>query len=140
MKTALARFASGEAQKALEGTGISITAASVEAEGLVGTLRKLVDAGLDTGEIFKALGTEAAPALLPVLNNLEKYEELLENQKNSAGAAAKAQATAADTIQGAWKQVTTAFQNLFSEPLPPPCHILPNPTHSRSYASAIPRA
>ena len=35
-------------------------------------------AGLDTGQIFKALGTEAAPALLPLLNNLEKTEQLLE--------------------------------------------------------------
>ena len=30
LKTALARFASGEAQKALEGTGVSISAASLE--------------------------------------------------------------------------------------------------------------
>ena len=115
LKTALARFASGEAQKALEGTGVSISAASLEAEGLIGTFKKLKAAGLDTGQIFKALGTEAAPALLPVLNNLERYEELLENQKNAAGVAAQAQATAAGTIQGAWKRVTSAVQNLFSD-------------------------
>ena len=115
LKTALARFASGEAQKALEGTGVSISAASLEAEGLIGTFKKLEGAGLDTGQIFKALGTEAAPALLPVLNNLERYEELLENQKNAAGVAAQAQATAAGTIQGAWKRVTSAVQNIFSD-------------------------
>ena len=85
LKSALARFASGEAEKALEGTGVAISAASLEADGLLGTFKKLQAAGLDTGQIFKALGTEAAPALLPVLNNLEKYEELLENQKECSG-------------------------------------------------------
>ncbi len=113
LKTAMARFASGEAEKALKGTGIEINAATLEAEGMVETLRKLQ--GLDTGQIFKALGTEAAPALLPVIQNLERYEELIQNQENAAGAAARAQAEAANTIQGAWKRVTVAFENLFSD-------------------------
>ena len=115
LKSALARLASGEAAKALEGTGLSIDAASLSADGLIGTLRKMVAAGLDTGQIFKALGTEAGPALLPLLNNLEKTEQLLLNQKNAAGTAAQAQKTATDTISGAWKRVTTAFSNIFSE-------------------------
>ena len=68
LKSALARFASGEAEKALKGTGVAISAASLEADGLLGTFKKLEKAGLDTGQIFKALGTESAPALLPVLN------------------------------------------------------------------------
>ena len=80
LKSALARLASGEASKALKDFGIEITAASLESDGLVGTLEKLVNAGLDTGQIFKALGTEAAPALLPLINNLERTKELVENQ------------------------------------------------------------
>ena len=115
LKSALARFASGEAADALKGTGVSISAASLEADGLLGTFKKLQAAGLDTGQIFKALGTEAAPALLPVLNNLEKYEELLNNQKNAAGVAAQAAATAAGTIQGAWTRVSNAVQNIFAD-------------------------
>ena len=115
VKSALARLASGEASKALEGTGLQIDAASVAADGLIGTLKKMKAAGLDTGQIFKALGTEAAPALLPLLNNLDKTEQLLENQANAAGTAAQAQLTATDTIQGAWKQVTTAFENFFAD-------------------------
>ena len=113
LKGALARFASGEAQKALEGTGIEINAATIEAEGLFGTLKKLE--GLDTGQLFKALGTEAGPALLPIIQNLERYEELIKNQGNSVGAAARAQTEAADTIAGAWKSVQTAFSDLFSD-------------------------
>lgn len=115
LKGALARLASGEAAKALKDAGLEINASTVAADGLIGSLKKLKDAGLDTGQIFKALGTEAAPALLPLLNNLEKTEELLKNQETAAGTAAEAQKKATDTIQGAWKQVTTAFSNFFAE-------------------------
>ena len=113
LKGALARLASGEASKALKDVGIDISAASLESDGLLGTLQKLQ--GLDTGQIFKALGTEAGPALLPVLNNLERYEELINRQKDSTGAAARAQAEAANTIQGALKRLQTAFQNAFAD-------------------------
>jgi TP901 family phage tail tape measure protein len=113
LKGALARLASGEAEKALKGTGIEISAASVEADGLFGTLKKLE--GLDTGKLFKALGTEAGPALIPVIENLEKYEQLINNQENSNGVAASAAATAAGTIEGAWKRVTVALDNAFSD-------------------------
>ena len=113
LKGALARLASGEASKALEDFGISIDAASLEADGLLGTLKKLE--GLDTGTLFKALGTEAGPALLPVIQNLERYEELIKNQENANGVAAQAANTAAGTIEGAWKRVTVAFENLFAD-------------------------
>ena len=112
LKSALARLASGEAAKELEGFGIKISAASIESDGLYGTLKKLE--GLDTGTLFKVLGTEAAPAMLPVIQNLERYKELIEKQQGSAGAAAAAQKEAANTIQGAWKAVVTEFENLFS--------------------------
>ncbi len=115
LKGALARLASGEATKALKGVGLNINAASLEADGLLGTFKKIAAAGLDTGQLFKAFGTEAGPALLPVLQNLEKFEELLENQKNAAGAAREAQQEAANTIRGAWGRVGVAVQNLFSD-------------------------
>ena len=113
LKGALARLASGEASKALKEFGIEIDAASLEADGLLGTLQKFKS--LDTGAILKALGTEAGPALLPVINNLEKAEELLKNQENAAGAASRAQQEAANTISGAWNRVRVAFENLFSD-------------------------
>jgi TP901 family phage tail tape measure protein len=113
LKGALARLASGDASKALASFGIEINSASLEADGLLGTLEKFKD--LDTGTILKALGTEAGPALLPVINNLEKAQELLENQKDAAGAAQRAQEKAADTINGAWNRVRVAFENLFSD-------------------------
>ena len=115
LKSAIARLASGEANKALEEYGVSIDAASIESEGLAGSLKKIVNAGVDTGTLLKALGTEAGPALLPVLNNLDKFNELLEKQKDSAGASAAANKLATDTIQGAWKQLTNVFSNFFTE-------------------------
>ena len=115
LKGALARLASGQANKALSDVGVEITAASLASDGLIGTLRKIEESGADVGVIFKALGTESAPALLPVLNNLTKAEELLQKQKDSAGAAKDAQKLAADTINGAWKQIGTTLKNAFSD-------------------------
>ena len=112
LKVALARLASGEAAKAIEDTGIDISAASLEAEGLFGTLKKLED--LDVGQIFKALGAEAGPALLPVLNNLKEYERLIKNQEQAINTSKDAQILAAATIQGAWKRVGNAFSDAFT--------------------------
>ena len=112
VKGALARLASGEASQALKPLGVNINAATLASDGLIGTLEKIQASGADTGVIFKALGTEAAPALLPVLNNLTKANELLENQKNSAGAAAAAQVEAANTIQGQWLALNNRLNNL----------------------------
>ena len=113
LKGALARLASGDAGKELESFGIKVDAATIESEGLYGTLKKLE--GLDVGTLFKVLGTEAGPALIPVIKNLERYSELIKKQEGSAGAAARAQAEAANTIQGAWTSVQTAVSNFFGE-------------------------
>ena len=115
LKGAMARLASGQANKALSEVGIEVTAASLAADGFIGTLKKIEESGADVGLIFKALGTESAPALLPVLNNLTKAEELLQKQKDSAGAAKDAQKLAADTINGAWKEIGTTLKNAFSD-------------------------
>ncbi|MAF40962.1 MAG: phage tail tape measure protein [Cyanobium sp. ARS6] len=111
----LARLASGEAAKALEGTGVSISAATLKADGLIGTLKKIDAAGLSTGQVIKAFGIEGARAMLPLLNNLDKAEQLLKNQENAVGTAVDAQKIAAATIEGAWKRVTTAFSNFTLE-------------------------
>ena len=113
LKGALARLASGEASKALKGVGIDISAATIEADGLLGTLQKLE--GLDTGQIFQALGTEAGPALLPVIQNLERFEELINNQEGAVGTAAAAQARAANTINGALNRIRVAWENFITE-------------------------
>ena len=115
LKTALAQLASGNANKALAEIGVNISTADIKSKGLIGVLQEIKDSGVDVGLAFKAFGNEAAPVLQAVFNDLEKTNQLLENQENSAGAAQAAQEKAADTINGAWNRVRVAFENLFSD-------------------------
>jgi len=94
--------------------GVEINAATIEADGLAKTLRKL-EKVTSKEDLFKIIGTEAGQAIAPLLNDLPKLERLILNQANAAGVAQKANDTAAQTIQGALKSVATAFQNVFSE-------------------------
>ena len=113
MKTSLLRLGGEAGGKKLEKLGIDISAATIEAEGLLANLKKLE--GLDIKSLESIFGQEAIQVMAPILKNLEKYEQLIKNQENSAGAAADAQSTAANTIQGAWTRVVNAFQNLFAD-------------------------
>ena len=65
--------------------GIDISAATLESEGLLANLQKLE--GLDVKAIEQIFGQEAIQVMSPVLNNLEKFEQLLFNQKNAAAVA-----------------------------------------------------
>lgn len=115
LKTAFAQIAAGKVGKEFEGLGVEITAATLQSDGLAGTLEKIKKSGADAGTIIKAFGTEAGPSILALLNDTEKYNKLLENQKNSQGQAAKAAFEASDTINGALKRLQTAFTNLFAD-------------------------
>jgi len=115
LKTAFAQVAAGKVGKEFEAFGVEISAATLKSDGLAGTLEKIKKSGADAGTIIKAFGTEAGPSILALLNDTEKYNQLLEKQKESQGAAAKAAFEASDTIDGQLKRLTTAFQNLFSD-------------------------
>ena len=115
LKTAFAQVAAGKVGNEFKKLGVEISASTLKSDGLAGTLEKIKASGADAGTIIKAFGTEAGPSILALLNNTEKYNELLEKQKNAQGAAAKAAFTASDTIDGQIKRLTTAFQNLFTD-------------------------
>ena len=115
LKTAFAQVAAGKVGKEFEALGVEINASTLKSDGLAGTLEKIKKSGADAGTVIKAFGTEAGPSILALLNDTEKYNQLLEKQKQSQGAAAKAAFTASDTIDGQLKRLTTAFQNLFSD-------------------------
>ena len=115
LKTAFAQVAAGKVGKEFEALGVEISASTLKTDGLAGTLEKIKKSGADAGTVIKAFGTEAGPSILALLNNTEKYNKLLENQKNAQGAAAEAAFTASDTINGQIKRLSTAFQNLFSD-------------------------
>ena len=115
LKTAFAQVAAGKVGKEFEALGIQIDASTLRSEGLAATLEKIKKSGADAGTVIKAFGTEAGPSILALLNDTEKFNRLLENQRNAQEAAAKAAFTASDTIDGQLKRLTTAFQNLFSD-------------------------
>jgi len=115
LKTAFAQIAAGKVGKEFAAFGVEITASTLATDGLAKTLEKIKKSGADAGTVIKAFGTEAGPSILALLNDTEKYNKLLENQKNAQGAAAKAAFTATDTIQGQVKRLQSAFTNLISE-------------------------
>jgi len=115
LKTAFAQVAAGKVGDEFKKLGVDISASTLKSDGLAGTLEKIKKSGADAGTVIKAFGTEAGPSILALLNDTEKFNKLLENQKNSQGAAAKAAFEAADTIQGSIKRLQTAFQNLFAD-------------------------
>ena len=112
LKAALARLGGTRGAAKLEKLGINISAATLASEGLAANLKKLD--GLTFTELESIFGQEAIQTMAPVLNNMEKYLELIEKQKTSAGAAAAAQKKTADTIQGAWKELTVVISNAFT--------------------------
>ena len=109
INAALAQIAGGQAGKKL---GMDISAATLESEGLMETMRKISE--VPVGEQIKALGREGHAAMGPVLAALEEYERLLKNQEDSANVAKDAFNEQAMTIGGAWKELTGVVSNLFS--------------------------
>ncbi len=114
LKTAFAQLASGGVGEKLKEFGVNIDANSIAADGFVGTLKKIKDSGADTGAILKAFGTEAGPVLQPLLNDFDKLNQLVENQRNSQGEAAKSAFEAGNTIKGALNRLQSAFTNIFA--------------------------
>ena len=115
LKTAFSAIAAGKVGKEFKALGVEINASTLKSDGLASTLEKIKKSGADAGTVIKAFGTEAGPSVLALLNDTEKYNKLLENQKNAQGAAAKAAFKASDTINGALKRLQTAFTNLFAD-------------------------
>ena len=75
--------------------GLTVNAATIQSDGLIGTLEKLQKITSDQDKI-KLFGTEAFKALGPLLNNFDKFKELLENQTEATGVAKKAVENLAD--------------------------------------------
>jgi TP901 family phage tail tape measure protein len=113
MKTALLRLTGEAGGKKLKALGIDISAATLKAEGLAANLEKLAD--LDIKALEQIFGQEAIQTIAPIIASLEKYNELLEKQANSANVARDAANDQATTIAGAWKELTTVVSNLFSK-------------------------
>ena len=110
LNAALAKISSGQAGKKL---GIEMNEATLAADGLGGTLAKLQQ--FSTGELQQAFGIEAFKGIQVAVQNTEKFNQLLENQINAQGRAAKSAFEAQNTIQGQVKRLSVAFTNLTTE-------------------------
>lgn len=81
-------------QAAFKELGVNITAETVKADGLTGTLQKLADTGIMNmnnkmqllGDIF---GRRASPAAMSMINSLDKMKVHLEENTNAAGTTAR---------------------------------------------------
>jgi TP901 family phage tail tape measure protein len=109
---------SQDASKYAKELGIEWNASALQAKGLGGFLQQLVEKGAASSEsIIRLTGsTEAQTALMPLLNDgLQKYNQFLDNQRGSAGAAADASEKATATIDGSLKRLQNTISNLTVE-------------------------
>ena len=96
-----------EGESILGKYGITVNAASIKADGLVGTLEKLKKITSDQDKI-KLFGSEAFKALGPLLNNFEKFKELVENQAEATGVAK----AAVDNLANGYATLSKKNENL----------------------------
>jgi TP901 family phage tail tape measure protein len=95
--------------------GISFDLAGLQARGFGGFLADVQAKGGGAADKLAILlgSVEAQAAVQPLLNDgLKSYNQLLDNQVSSAGAAAKAAELATDTIAGGIKKIENATSNL----------------------------
>ena len=109
MKTALLRLTGSRGAKKLEKLGIDISAATIEANGFAAELKKLE--GMDIKVLEQIFGQEAIQTMAPVLNNMREFERLIKNQENAVGTAKDAHDGMAQTMKGAWTELTNIFVN-----------------------------
>lgn len=106
---------SEQAKELANKLGIDFSVSALQAKGLGGVL---ADVQQKTGGAADAIAillgsVEAQAAVQPLLNDqLVKYNELLGNQAQSSGAAAKAAQINAGTISDGLKQIGNGFSNL----------------------------
>lgn len=108
---------SQEATNLAQRLGIDFSAAGLQAKGLGGFLQEVAKKTKGSADANSVLfgSVEALAAVQPLLNDqLAKYNQFLDNQKSSAGAAASAAATVSQTISSGVEAIGNAFSNLLT--------------------------
>ena len=101
-----------EAKKTSKALGIEFTSAAIKAKGFGGFLQDVVDkTGGSEVALTKLFGSvEAVATILPLANdNLDSFNQNLENQTNAAGAADKATELLGGTVT---QQLTSIFNDV----------------------------
>lgn len=99
-------------QRILESVGLSTSDVRVSAVGLTTAMRRLRDAGLDTGQALEIFGDRGGPAFTVLKGALGPMRELAERLEDSEGAAARMAKTMADNLGGELIQIKSAFEEL----------------------------
>ena len=102
-----------EAKALAKQLGISFDFANLKAKGLGGILEEIKVKGGGTADKLAILfNIEGQTALQPILNDLETYNKLLDNQITKTGQAKAASEIASETIASGFNQVVNATKNL----------------------------
>jgi TP901 family phage tail tape measure protein len=110
--TMMASLASAtpEAEKALKGLGLSLEDVNPKTNSLTDILKKLRDGGLDTSNVFKIFGREAAPAILAITSKVGNFEKLNTALLNGKGAASDMADILSNNLEGAYKRLNSASE------------------------------
>ena len=104
-----------EASKRAKELGIEFSTAAIKQKGFAGFLEEVIDkTGGSEAEISKLFGSvEALTAIMPLVNDrLGKFNQALENQQNSSGAAQDAFNKLTDTVSGQTNALANNIGNL----------------------------
>jgi TP901 family phage tail tape measure protein len=104
-----------EASKRAKELGIEFNTAAIKQKGFAGFLEQVIEkTGGSEAEISKLFGSvEALTAIMPLVNDrLSKFNTALENQENSAGAAADAAKEMGNTVSGQVERIINNISNL----------------------------
>lgn len=108
---------SKEASDLAQQLGVDFSGAALQAKGLGAFLQEVAakTQGSATANAVLFGSVEALTAVQPLLNDqLAKYNQFLDNQKNNAGAAASAAQTVSQTISSGVEAIGNAFSNLIT--------------------------
>jgi len=96
--------------KLLKAMGISAEEVRVSQVGLIQSLQRLQDAGIDTGKALELFGDRGGPAFEVMVKNIPKIVELEQKLNNSAGTAKRISDIMDDNLKGALFAVKSAFE------------------------------
>lgn len=98
-----------KATEALKRMGLTLEDVDLPTQGIIGTLQQLhygfaalPDDTARAGAAFQIFGDRGAPAILAIVNNLDRLREVTEEVRNSAGLTEKVQKEMLDNLAGDW--------------------------------------
>ena len=99
-------------RRVLESLGLSAEDVAVQQVGLTEALRRLADAGVDTGVALELFGDRGGPAFEVLSNAIPRVAEMTQQLQNASGTAAEMARVMDDNLNGALLSVRSAWEGL----------------------------